>query len=203
MELRTFPGETSRASSRPCRNPAHGDRSVKRRCAPTRWLVPFMWVSIVTGFAPDVRADPLREVRGSGDVYVTPAMALAWGVLGSASESDTQVVIRIDADPLPYALLTVTGVDPFSQASRGLLPPTRLRGGFEFLSPRLSFAKYPRTELRFYRNAAAVATNAPTLMVSYFGIPDTTPEFESEARLEASLGERIVNARKELRGTGR
>src|SRR5215471_17658236 len=79
---------------------------------------------------------PAREVHGFSDVFVEPEVAIAWGVLRGKDDADTKVVVRIDADPLAYALVSVTGLDPFTPLRRVLLGPTHLQPGFEFVSPR-------------------------------------------------------------------
>jgi hypothetical protein len=142
-------------------------------------------------------ADQPREVHGSADTFVASGLALAWAVRRGTGEADTQVVIRVDADSAAYASVAVTGVDPFSRARQPLLPPTGLVTGFEFRSPRSTFAEFPRSEFRFFSTAAMAAVGAPTLVVYYLGVPDTTPEFAGEEQLQAYLAERIAQLRKQ------
>ena len=142
-----------------------------------------------------------REVHGYSDVFVEPEVAIAWGVLRGKDDSGTQVVVRIDADPRVYALVSVTGLDPFTPLRRVLLAPAPLRPGFEFISPRPRFVDYPRTDILLYATPAAAEANTPALTIYYLGVPDTTPEFATEAQLEDYLSKRIESARRELRGT--
>jgi len=142
-----------------------------------------------------------REVHGYSDVFVEPEVAIAWGVLRGKDDAGTQVVVRIDADPRVYALVSVAGLDPFTPLRRVLLAPTPLRPGFEFVSPRPRFVDYPRTDLLFYLTSAAAEANTPALTIYYLGVPDTTPEFATESQLEDYLSKRIVSGRRELRGT--
>ncbi|HXX86801.1 MAG TPA: hypothetical protein VEN29_22820 [Casimicrobiaceae bacterium] len=142
---------------------------------------------------------PAREVHGFSDVFVEPEVAIAWGVLRGKDDADTKVVVRIDADLQAYALVSVSGLDPFTPLRRVLLAPTRLHPGFEFVSPRARFIDYPRTDLLFYRTPAEADANTPALTVYYLGVPDTTPEFAAESQLKDYLAKRIVSARRELR----
>ena len=144
---------------------------------------------------------PAREAHGFSDVFVEPEVAIAWGILRGKDDADTKVVVRIDADSRTYALVSVTGLDPFTPLRRVLLAPTPLRPGLEFVSPRPRFVDYPRTDLLFYRTPAAAKANTPALTIYYLGVPDTTPEFATEAQLEDYLAKRIVSARRELRST--
>src|SRR5512136_2536629 len=102
---------------------------------------------------------PAREEHGFSDVFVEPEVAIAWGVLRGKDDADTKVVVRIDADLQTYALVSVTGLDPFTPLRRVLLAPTRLQPGFEFVSPRARFVDYPRTDLLFYRTSAEADAN--------------------------------------------
>jgi hypothetical protein len=61
--------------------------------------------------------------------------------------------------------------------------------------PRAHFAAFPRTELRFYAPTSSPAAPAESLLVFYLGVPDTTPEFADEAKLDAYLRERIARMR--------
>ena len=142
---------------------------------------------------------PAHEVHGFSDVFVEPEVAIAWGVLRGKDDADAKVVVRIDADPLAYALVSVTGLDPFIPLRRVLLGPTRLQPGFEFISPWPRFVDYPRTDLLFYRTSAEADAGTPALTVYYLGVPDTTPEFATETQLKDYLAKRIVSARRELR----
>jgi hypothetical protein len=137
-------------------------------------------------------ADAPREVHGVADAYAGPGMALAWGILRGADEASTQVVVRIIADPQVYSAIAAVGKNPFSDQQRALLPSTPTAGAVDVRVPRAQYADFPRTELRFYGSAAA---GDPALIVFYLGVPDTTPEFATEANLNAYLVDRIARAR--------
>jgi hypothetical protein len=143
-------------------------------------------------FMPTLRAaDVPRELHGSGDAFAAPGLALAWGVLRGANEDTTQVVLRVVTDPVAFSEVAVTGVDPFTQGQEAMRAMTPSPGSVDVRTPRAHFARYPRTELRFRAPAAETAS----LLVFYLGVPDTTPEFADEAKLDAYLRERIAKVR--------
>ena len=132
------------------------------------------------------------EVHGSADAFATPGMALAWGVLRGNDDAGTLVVIRIVTNPAAHAEVTVTGSDPFT-GQESVVPATARGGGVvDVRVPRAHFAAFPRTDMQF--RAPGAAANA-TLHVYYLGVPDTTPEFNDEGKLEAYLRERLAQVR--------
>jgi hypothetical protein len=150
-----------------------------------------------------VAADPAQAVHGSADRFTAPGVALAWGILRGTSEATTTVVVRVVADRQAFGALEVVGIDPFTQKSERRLAPTALSGrSLDYLDvrmPRAQFADFPRTELRFFASASPSASDVPKLVVYYLGIPDTTPEFPSDAALEQYLAARTSGA---LEGQG-
>jgi hypothetical protein len=140
-------------------------------------------------------ADVPRELHGSADAFAAPGMALAWGVLRGADENATTVVIRIATDPAVFSSVAVTGSDPFTAQPLVMLPMAPSAGIVNLRMPRAHFAAFPRTELRFYAPASSPAARAESLLVFYLGVPDTTPEFVDEAKLDAYLRERIGQMR--------
>jgi len=143
-------------------------------------------------------ADPQREIHGMADAYAGEGVALAWAILRGADEAATVVVVRIVADPVRYPLVAAIGSNPFSQRTAPLLRATPSTGGIDLRVPRAQFADFPRTELRFYESVDTAQSETPRLVVYYLGVPDTTPEFATEANLEAYLVDRIAR----VRGTG-
>jgi hypothetical protein len=139
--------------------------------------------------------DPPRQVHGSADAYAAPGVALAWGVLRGADERATVVVVRIVTDPDVYPVVAATASNPFSQREQVLLPQTTTRGSVDIRVPRAQFADFPRTDLSFYASASTPQPGTPQLVVYYLGVPDTTPEFASEANLAAYLADRIARLR--------
>jgi hypothetical protein len=142
-----------------------------------------------------VRAQLLREVHGAHDAWAEPGLALAWGVLRGRSETDTRVLIRIEADPQRHARVTARGRDPFSDSAAVLPTPEANPGVVTIDVPRSHFADHPRTELRFF----AAGLSVPSLTVFYLGVPDTTPEHGSASALQQDLVARLARVRAALR----
>jgi hypothetical protein len=143
-------------------------------------------------------AEAPREVHGMADAVAAAGVAIAWGVARGASETATVVAIRVVTDTALYPWVAVEGSDPFTQRQHPLLQPMSSAGVINVRSPRAHFADFPRTELRFYGSAAEAQSGVPKLVVFYLGVPDTTPEFATEDKLEAYLTDRIAR----LRGSG-
>jgi hypothetical protein len=140
-------------------------------------------------------ADPQPEIHGMADAYAGEGVVLAWAILRGANEAATVVVVRIVAAPDRYPIVTATGSNPFSQRAEPLLRATPSAGRVDLRVARAHFADFPRTELRFYESVAAAQSDTPRLVVYYLGVPDTTPEFATEANLEAYLADRIARVR--------
>ena len=147
------------------------------------------------GIADPCSAAEPSEMHGSADAFSVPGAALAWGILRGASEADTLVNVRIVVDRGAFGLLTVVGSDPFTQRQKLLLSAPPKAGRFDLRVPRAQFADFPRTELRFFSSAPTNETDRPKLVVFYLGVPDTTPEFASEAALDAYFADRIARIR--------
>lgn len=150
---------------------------------------------LLCGLPPAMAAAAPAELHGHSDSFAGRGVAIAWGVLRGASEENTVIVLRIAADPALYSRLAADGVDPFTQRRLPIAAERPLAGQVDLRMARAQFADFPRTELRFYAAGAAPAAAAPALVVFYLGVPDTTPEFTSEANLDASLTERIGRLR--------
>jgi hypothetical protein len=131
------------------------------------------------------------------DAFAAPGVAVAWGVARGADEAATVVVIRIASDTALYPWIAVAASDPFTQRRQPLPPPRLNPGTTDVRSPRANFADFPRTELRFYGSAAEAESGVPKLVVFYLGVPDTTPEFATEDKLDAYLRNRIARLRGE------
>ena len=144
---------------------------------------------------PAAAADPQHEIHGMADAYAGEGVTLAWAILRGANEAATVVVVRIVADPELYPIVAATGSNPFSQRAAPLLRATPTAGGVDLRVARAHFADFPRTELRFYESAAAAQSDTSRRVVYYLGVPDTTPEFATEANLEAYLADRIARVR--------
>lgn len=120
---------------------------------------------------------------------------MAWGVLRGASEADTQVVLRVVPLGGAWGAVSVEAVDPFSRERREAMPRRPFTDPIEVRRPRASFSDFPRLEIHFHAAAGAPRDARPALTVYYLGVPDTTPEFQSEAALAAHLASALARAR--------
>jgi hypothetical protein len=153
-------------------------------------------VGIALVIACTARAEPPREAHGLADAYAASGVAIAWAILRGSDENATLVVARVVADPHVYPWVSAVGIDPFTQRKQPLMPAMQTNGKTELRASRASFADFPRTEFQFYASDADAKAGAPSLVVYYLGIPDTTPELTNAAALEGSLADRIVRAQK-------
>ena len=135
------------------------------------------------------------EVHGENSVFAGHGVVIAWGVLRAAVEDETRVVMRIAPPGHAYAYVGVEAVDPFTRARRPVLPAEPLGETLDVRSPRTTFGDFPRREVRLYRTAEEWRAGRPALTVYYLGVPDTAPEFASEAALLAYLAEAVAKAR--------
>jgi hypothetical protein len=145
--------------------------------------------------AADGATTPPPEVHGVAETYAAPGVWLGWGVLHGGTEAATIVVVRIVTDPAVYPFVAVTGTNPFSQRRFPVLAATRVGTSVDVRVPRSNFADFPRTEFSFYGSSSAMQSGTSQLVVYYLGVPDTTPEFTSEAALDAYLADRLVRSR--------
>ena len=149
-------------------------------------------LALAPGVSPGDAAESAREVHGVAEAYAEPGVALAWAVLRGETEAATQIVVRIVADPTRYAVVQAQAINPFSQQQRSLLPATSTRAAIDIRAPRSQFADFPRCEIRFHASAAGSQPGAPELIVFYLGVPDTTPEFKTEAAMNSYLADRLA-----------
>ncbi len=140
-----------------------------------------------------------KEVHGENSSFVGNGVAMVWGVLRGPREEDAQVVLRIAPAGGGYVALSVDGVDPFSQRRQELLGMQPVANPLDLRTARATFADLPRREIHFY-TAADQAARRPSLTVYFMGLPDTSPEFASEAALRRYLDETLA---KLLAGKGR
>jgi hypothetical protein len=132
-----------------------------------------------------------REQHGAGDSFAREGVFIVWAVLRGADEDLTQVRLRVFADPARYTHFAVVGINPFSKEEALLVAPRAPAPPATVTISRARFAQLPRTEVRFFSSERNVAAGKPALVIFYLGVPDTTPEFDSEAKLNRHLeGER-------------
>lgn len=132
------------------------------------------------------------EVHGESDAFATDGIAIAWGILRAANPDDATVVIRVARDERRHPALGVTAVDPFGGEAKVLRAAAPAPPVFDVRSPRRRFADLPRTELQFVPAVPPCAARPAQLTIYYVGVPDTTPEFDSEAKLDAWLRDRVA-----------
>lgn len=149
---------------------------------------------------PTLAAGQGQQLHGADSVFSGHGVAIAWGVLRGPAEEQNQVVIRIVPTGEPYAYVSVEAVDPFSRERRWVLPGRPLADLPDVRSPRRSFADLPRREIHLYRTADDWQAAKPALTVYYLGVPDTTPEFPSEAALLRYLAGALAHVHGTSRG---
>ena len=132
-----------------------------------------------------------REQHGAGDAFARDGVSIVWAVLRGVNEDQTLVRLRVSADISRYTHFAVIGINPFSKDEALLVAPRAAASPATVTISRARFAQFPRTDVRFFSSERDVAAGRPTLVIFYLGVPDTTPEFESEAKLTRYLeGER-------------
>jgi hypothetical protein len=165
---------------------------MRKGCRARKVLAAF-GLAALAAFAPPAFA--AAEVHGESDVFATDGVAIAWGVLRAANPDDATVVTRVVRDAVRFPALGVVAVDPFGGASQTVRLPSPAPAAFDVSRPRKRFADFPRTELKLYAVPDPGASQLPVLTIYYVGVPDTTPEFDSEAKLRAWLDDRIARLR--------
>jgi hypothetical protein len=134
-------------------------------------------------------------VHGADSVFATPDAVIVWAVLRAAVEAETEVVIRVAASPR-FLALSADAVDPFSGVRRPVMAPRPFGGVTEVRRRRAHFADLPRLELHFHGQGGVEGAANAALTVYFLGVPDTTPEFTSEAALRAYLDETVSRVRR-------
>lgn len=163
--------------------------SRRRRDVSPAWAI-LGWVVVLMAL-PATAFGEERQVHGENSSFAGHGVAMVWGVLRGPSEEDTRVVLRIARAGGDYAAVSVDGVDPFTQRRQALLRVQPLGSSVDVRTPRGTFADLPRREIHFY-TAGDHDAQRPSLTVYFMGLPDTTPEFASEAALRAYLEETLA-----------
>lgn len=141
-----------------------------------------------------------REIHGENDAFVVDGVAIAWAVQRAAKPEEATVVLRIARDAARHPALAVVAVDPFGGGTRVVRAPGPAPATTDVAGGRARFGDYPRTEVRLYATASPGPADRPALTIFYQGLPDTTPEFDSEAKLRAWLDQRIAGLRAKAKG---
>jgi hypothetical protein len=141
-----------------------------------------------------------HEVHGENSVFAGEGVAVAWGILKAAVEDQSQVILRIVSLGEPFVALRIEAVDPFTQKRDVVLDGQTLGDRLDVRSLRGSFADFPRREIQLYRTAADWQARRPNAIIYYLGVPDTTPEFTSEAALSAYLHDALAKVQRAAQG---
>ncbi|MGQ0674573.1 MAG: hypothetical protein ACT4N4_00540 [Rhodospirillales bacterium] len=141
-------------------------------------VVAAMWASAATA---------QTRVHGADSLFISPTIKLAWAVLKGRSESETRVVIRVANVAGEYRFIRVDGIDPFTKAHAVFMEPAALEKTADVSIARAKFADHPSTELRLFRDAAAMRGQNAALVIYYLGVTDTTPEFTTADAMSAYL----------------
>ncbi len=149
---------------------------------------------------PAVAPGQGREVHGENSVFAGEGVAIAWGILKAPVEDQSQVILRIVPLGKSVAALRIEAVDPFTQKRDVVLDGESLGDRLDVRSLRGSFADFPRREVHLYRTAADWQARRPNATIYYLGVPDTTPEFTSEAALSAYLAEALAKVQGAAQG---
>ncbi len=145
--------------------------------------IPRVMIALVVLLLPAPALCQAAEIHGENSVFSGQGVALAWGVLKGKTEEETQVILRLRAVEHPFAAVRIEGVDPFSQARHAYLEGQPLLDRLDVRTSRGTFADFPRREILLYRTEAEWQLRTPSVIVFFLGLPDTTPEFSSEAAL--------------------
>ena len=140
-------------------------------------------------------AQEATVVHGADSIFSGSRVKLAWAVRRGTSEAEALIVIRVIPADVSYRFIRVDGVDPFTQDRKVFVETRQLDRQLDLIVPRTAFADHPSTKFHFFASADDAATNRPKLTVFYLGVPDTTPEFASQAEAEAYLEKMLKAAR--------
>jgi hypothetical protein len=153
---------------------------------------------LVLLMVPTLARSQGQEIHGENSVFAGHGVAIAWGVLKGATEEETQVILRVVPMDISFADVRIEGVDPFTQNRQVIVDGQPLHDPLDVRTARGTFADFPRREIRLYRNDADWQAHKPTVTIFYLGLPDTTPEFTSEAALFTYLDAALAK----IRGAG-
>ena len=151
-----------------------------------------LWASLAAalsllGARAETPAQERDDIHGADSIFTKSGLVIIWAVLRSAGEEDSVVVTRIVNPARQWRIVSVEGVDPFTGRRAPIADGLPLEGQADVRSPRRSFADYPRREIHLYATREDWAGGTLGLTVYYLGVPDTTPEFASEASLRSYL----------------
>ena len=124
------------------------------------------------------------RIHGENSKFATNGIVLVWGVLRGATDDSAKVVLRVVNTGQTYKAVSLEGVDPFGGARQTLFPRAPLADDVAIWTARATFAEVPQREILLFTDPGDAH---PTLTIYFQGLPDTTPEFDSEAALSRYL----------------
>jgi hypothetical protein len=133
------------------------------------------------------------RIHGENSRFATNGVVLVWGVLRGATDDSAKVVLRVVNTGRTYRAVSLEGVDPFGGARQTLFPRAPLADGVVIWTARATFADVPQREIHLFTDPGAAY---PTLTIYFQGLPDTTPEFDSETALSRYLEETVAELSK-------
>lgn len=155
---------------------------------------PFIVVLLFLCASVFLTAQTAPLLHGSLDIFSAEGIELAWAITKSSQGQDPEkdvVSLRIVRKDKKIGALTVLGVDPFTGNQNSVFKAAFSDRFLEIQFPRSHFADYPKTEIYFFSSSEEEKKNAPSFIVYYMGVPDTTPEFLDEEKMEKYLTERL------------
>ncbi len=139
------------------------------------------------------------EVHGADSSFRGDGMVILWAVLKGADEESSTVQVRLIhplGGPRRFEAYGVEATDPFSGQGKWLVRGARLEAETSIKSPRSSFQEMTGRRFHFYASAADAQAGRAALVVYYLSVPDTSPEFLDQERLD----EYFRGAAKRLQG---
>ncbi|MCK6452216.1 MAG: hypothetical protein L6R19_15420 [Alphaproteobacteria bacterium] len=134
-------------------------------------------------------------VHGADSRYASPTVKLAWAMVKGATEEETLVVLRLVNVAGAHRFVKADGVDPFTKNRAVFAGARAFADRIDLSIPRARFADFPSLELLLDADAEKLAPGRAALTVYYLGVPDTTPEFLSQADASAYLDKMLASAR--------
>jgi hypothetical protein len=129
------------------------------------------------------------ELHGADSSFRAQGITVLWAILKGPSEEASFVYVRILHDSAAAPTLNFIGVeavDPFSK-ERAWVIKMPIWGKQTLKLVRTDFRDKTERWLHFYTDESTLVKHQPALTIFYHGVPDTAPEFLTEAELEAYL----------------
>jgi len=138
-----------------------------------------------------------EEYHGADSVFATKDMTILWAILKGPDEEHSSVYIKIifsEAGLNSWQSFRIEAVDPFSREKEWVTPREKARKENIVMAPRSTFRNKTERRILFYRDQDS--GDLPGRTVFYQGVPDTTPELPTIARLEEYFGQALRRLKK-------